>query len=159
MNLKAFGESFLYWVDFIRYLTYCRQANVGFCTGFFPFGKFLRGNSLIWNEFQPKYTFFFTKFQFTANISAHFAHQVNFSRFDHIYNFGGPVNKNKWLTPNRPLIQLWCARSKLKMDEICSLNIHLWYVDIAQKVLLKSLHAQKRSFLLLNFATLSIFMK
>ena len=81
----------------IRYLTYCRQANVGFCTGFFPFGKFLRGNSLIWNEFQPKYTFFFTKFQFTANISAHFAHQVNFPRFDHIYNFGGPVNKNKWL--------------------------------------------------------------
>ena len=78
----------------IRYLTYCRQANVGFCTGFFPFGKFLRGNSLIWNEFQPKYTFFFTKFQFTANISAHFAHQVNFSRFDHIYNFGGPVNQN-----------------------------------------------------------------
>ena len=29
------------------------------------------------------------------------------------------------LTPNRPLIQLWCARSKLNMDEICSLNIHL----------------------------------
>ena len=97
VNRKALGVSFLYWVDFIRYLTYCRQANVGFCTGFFPFGKFLRGNSLIWNEFQPKYTFFFTKFQFTANISAHFAHQVNFPRFDHIYNFGGPVNKNKWL--------------------------------------------------------------
>ena len=33
------------------------------------------------------------------------------------------------LTPNTPLIQLWCARSKLNMDEICSLNIHLWYVD------------------------------
>ena len=29
------------------------------------------------------------------------------------------------LTPNTPLIQLWCARSKLNMDEICSLNIHL----------------------------------
>ena len=29
------------------------------------------------------------------------------------------------LTPNRPLIQLWCARSKLNMDKICSLNIHL----------------------------------
>ena len=28
------------------------------------------------------------------------------------------------LTPNRPLIQLLCARSKLNMDEICSLNIH-----------------------------------
>ena len=54
------------------------------------------------------------------------------------------------LTPNTPLIQLWCAQSKLNMDKICSLNIHLWYVDIPQKVLLKSLHAQKRSFLLLN---------
>ena len=54
------------------------------------------------------------------------------------------------LTPNTPLIQLWCARSKLNMDEICSLNIHLWYVDIPHKVLLKSLHAQRRSFLLLN---------
>ena len=55
-----------------------------------------------------------------------------------------------FLTPNRPLIQLCCAQSKLNMDEICSLNIPLWYVDIAQKVLLKSLHAQKRPFLLLN---------
>ena len=35
------------------------------------------------------------------------------------------------------------------MDEICSLNIHLEYVDIPQKVLLKSVHEQ-RSFLLLN---------
>ena len=31
----------------------------------------------------------------------------------------------KCLTPNTPLIQLWYARSKLNMDEICSLNIHL----------------------------------
>ena len=29
------------------------------------------------------------------------------------------------LTPNTPLIQLWRARSKWNMDEICSLNIHL----------------------------------
>ena len=28
-----------------------------------------------------------------------------------------------------PLIQLLCARSKLNMDEICSLKIHLWYVN------------------------------
>ena len=54
-----------------------------------------------------------------------------------------------WLTRNKPLIQLWCARSKLNMDEIFRLNIHLWYVDIPQFFLLKSLHAQKRSFLLL----------
>ena len=54
------------------------------------------------------------------------------------------------LTPNTPLIQLWCARLKLNMNEICSLNIHLRYVDLPQKVLLKSLHAQKWSFLLLN---------
>ena len=32
---------------------------------------------------------------------------------------------SRGLTPNRPLIQLWCARSKLNMDEICSLNNHL----------------------------------
>ena len=30
-----------------------------------------------------------------------------------------------YLTSNMPLIQLWCARSKLNMDEICSVNIHL----------------------------------
>ena len=35
-------------------------------------------------------------------------------------------NYHKGLTPNTPpLIQLWCARSKLNMDEICSLNINL----------------------------------
>ena len=56
----------------------------------------------------------------------------------------------KILTPNTPLIQLWCARSKLDMDETCSLNIQLWYVDIPQIFLLKSLHAQTRSFLLLD---------
>ena len=38
------------------------------------------------------------------------------------------------------------------MDEICSLNIHLWYVGIPQKVLLKSLHAQRRSFFFTEFA-------
>ena len=58
------------------------------------------------------------------------------------------------LTPNRPLIQLWCARSKLNMNEICSLNIHLWYVDIPQKVLLKSLHAQKKAIFITEFLTL-----
>ena len=36
------------------------------------------------------------------------------------------------------------------MNEICNLNIHLWYVDVPQKVLLKSLRAQRRSFLSLN---------
>ena len=60
------------------------------------------------------------------------------------------ISEMVFLTPNRPLIQLWCAQSKLNMDEIYSLNIHLWYVDIAQNFLLKSLHAQKRPFLLLN---------
>ena len=54
------------------------------------------------------------------------------------------------LRPNTPLIQLWCARSKLNMDEIFSLKIHVWYVDIPQKVFFKSLHVHCRSFLLLN---------
>ena len=35
------------------------------------------------------------------------------------------ISEMVFLTPNRPLIQLWCARSKLNMDEIYSLNIHL----------------------------------
>ena len=29
---------------------------------------------------------------------------------------------NYSLTPNTSLIQLWCAQSKLNMDEICSLS-------------------------------------
>ena len=33
------------------------------------------------------------------------------------------------LTTNTPLIQLWCAQSKLNKDEICCSNIHLWYVE------------------------------
>ena len=37
------------------------------------------------------------------------------------------------------------------MDEICSLNIHL-YIDIPQKVLLKSLHAQKKGHFFTEFA-------
>ena len=41
------------------------------------------------------------------------------------------------------------GQNQIHMDEICSLNIHLEYVDIPQKVLLKSVHEQ-RSFLLLN---------
>ena len=67
-----------------------------------------------------------------------------------LFNISMSNITNFYLTPNRSLIQLWCAQSKLNMDEICSLNIHLWYVDTPQKVLLKSLHAQKRPFLLLN---------
>ena len=66
-----------------------------------------------------------------------------------LFQFSGAKNMS-CLTPNTPLLQLWCARSKLNMNEICSLNIHLWYVDIPQKVLLKFLHVQRRSFLLPN---------
>ena len=40
------------------------------------------------------------------------------------------------------------------MDEICSLNIHLWYVDKVQKVLLKSLHAQKKAIFITDLVTL-----
>ena len=56
-------------------------------------------------------------------------------------NFSEVAFSIRILTSNMSLIQLWCAQSKLNMDEICSLNIHFWYVDIPQKVLLKSLHA------------------
>ena len=46
--------------------------------------------------------------------------------------FESILNSLHVLTPNMPLIQLWCAQSKSNMDEICSLNNHLWYVDIPQ---------------------------
>ena len=36
------------------------------------------------------------------------------------------------------------------MGEICGLKFHLIYVNTSQNVLLKSIHAQKVSFLLLN---------
>ena len=74
----------------------------------------------------------------------------------------GNIGIKCYLTPNMPLIQFWGAQTKLNMDEICSLNIHLRYADIPQKVLLKSLHAQRRSFLLLNLqfdAKISLSMK
>ena len=41
------------------------------------------------------------------------------------YKITNVSRQQEYLTPNTPLIQLWCARSKLNMDEISSLNIHL----------------------------------
>ena len=55
------------------------------------------------------------------------------------------------LTPNTPLIQLWCARSKLNMDDFSVLKGLLGYLDSTQEVELKSPHAQTWTFLLLNF--------
>ena len=46
------------------------------------------------------------------------------------------------LTPNTPQIQLWCAWSKLNMDEIFNFKIHLRCVDVPKIFLLKSLNAQ-----------------
>ena len=54
------------------------------------------------------------------------------------------------LTPNTPLIHTSFTYSKWNMGEICGLKFHLWYVHTSQKVLLKSLHAQRIWFLLLN---------
>ena len=51
---------------------------------------------------------------------------------------------------NSPLIHTSFTYSKLNMDEICGLKFYLSYVHRSQKKLLKSLHAQRRSFLLLN---------
>jgi hypothetical protein len=54
------------------------------------------------------------------------------------------------LTPNMSLIHTSFTYSKLNMYEICGLKFYLSYIHKSQKVLLKSLHAQRRSFLLLN---------
>ena len=54
------------------------------------------------------------------------------------------------LTPNTQLIQLWCAQSKLNMNEILLLKHSFMICRYTKEVLLKSLHAQERSFLLLT---------
>ena len=54
------------------------------------------------------------------------------------------------LTPNTPLIQTSFTYRKLNMDEICGLKFYLSCVHTSQNFLLKSLHAQRRSFLVLN---------
>ena len=54
------------------------------------------------------------------------------------------------LTPNTPLIRTWFMYSIWNMGAICGLKFHLIYVHTSQNFLLKSLHAQKVSFLLLN---------
>ena len=54
------------------------------------------------------------------------------------------------LTPNTPLIHTSFTYRKLNMDEIFGLKFYLLYVHTSQNFLLKSLHAQRRSFLVLN---------
>ena len=54
------------------------------------------------------------------------------------------------LTPNTPLTHTWFTYSIWNMGEFCGLKFHLIYVHTSQKNLLKSLHAEKVSFLLLN---------
>ena len=56
----------------------------------------------------------------------------------------------KFLTPNMPLIHTSFTYRKLNMDEICGLKFYLSCVHTSQFFLLKSLHAQRRSFLVLN---------
>ena len=55
------------------------------------------------------------------------------------------------LTPNMPLIHTSFMYSKWNMGEIFGLKFHLLYVHASQKSFLKFLHAQMRSFLLLNW--------
>ena len=48
------------------------------------------------------------------------------------------------LTTNMTLIHTSFTYSKLNMDKICGLKFYLSFVHQSQKVLLKSLHAQRR---------------
>ena len=54
------------------------------------------------------------------------------------------------LTANTALIHTFFTYPKLNMDVICGLKFYLLYVHTSQNFLLKSLHAQRRSFLVLN---------
>ena len=60
------------------------------------------------------------------------------------------VELKTYLTHNMPHIHTSFTYSTLNVDEICGLKFYLLYVHTSQKILLKSLHAQRRSFLLLN---------
>ena len=60
------------------------------------------------------------------------------------------IQGNLTLTPNTPLIHTSFTYRKLNMDEICGLKFYLLCVHTSQKFLLKSLHAQRMSFLVLN---------
>ena len=55
-----------------------------------------------------------------------------------------------YLTPNTPLIHTSFTYRKLNMDEICGLKFYLSCVHTSQIFLLKSLHAQRRSFSVMN---------
>ena len=83
------------------------------------------------------YIFFLSFFHFDGCTS---------SILDHIEN---RINHG-CLTPNTPQIHTSFTYSKLNMDDIYGLKFYLLYVHTSQKFLLKSLHAQRRSFLLLN---------
>ena len=54
------------------------------------------------------------------------------------------------LVPNTSLIHTSFTYSKLNMDKICGLKSHLLYVHTSHNFLLKFIHAQRRSFSLLN---------
>ena len=54
------------------------------------------------------------------------------------------------LTPNTPLINTSFMNSKWNMDEMFGLKFHLPYTYTPQRFFLKFLHAQTRSFLLMN---------
>ena len=55
-----------------------------------------------------------------------------------------------YLTPNTPLIHTSFTYSKLNMDEIYDLKFYLLYIHTSQKNVLKSLHAQRMSFVFLD---------
>ena len=57
------------------------------------------------------------------------------------------------LTSNKPLIQQWCARSKLNMDEFYSLNIYLWYVTMPKKGFIEIPPCAKNAILITELVT------
>ena len=56
----------------------------------------------------------------------------------------------RYLPANTPLIHTSFTYPKLNMNDICGLKFYLLYAHTSQKFLLESIHAKRRSFLLLN---------
>ena len=112
-----------------------------FLTGHFALGR-IRNSSSVKSKVET------TSVSFGALL---YANVMKISTFYASFNQSQDSRPVKiWLTPNTLLIHTSFTYPKLNMDEIYGWKFYLLYVHTSQIFLLKSLHAQKRSFLVLN---------
>ena len=96
-----------------------------------------------------------TVFQYFIHKAHHWEKKFTLKESEHIKIARKSTRKKQkaagtHLTPNTPPIHTSYTYSKLNMDEIYGLKYCLLYIHTSQNILLKSLHAQRMSFLLLN---------